>query len=78
MEVRILIFDVRIRGRCSSHDVGLPRAIYVDGQMTPSQKGASGDPKPCAGNDGTTITVRRQSCRSVFYPSHGLYMRAVR
>jgi DNA mismatch repair protein MLH1 len=34
------------------------RATYVDGEMTPGQKGASADPKPCAGNDGTTITVR--------------------
>ncbi|KAI0293990.1 hypothetical protein BC826DRAFT_1013643 [Russula brevipes] len=33
------------------------KAIYVDGQMTPSQNGATVDPKPCAGNDGTTITV---------------------
>jgi DNA mismatch repair protein MLH1 len=41
-----------------------PRAIYVDGEMTPAQKGASADPKPCAGNDGTTVTVRRKSERS--------------
>ncbi|KAI0284621.1 DNA binding protein [Russula aff. rugulosa BPL654] len=33
------------------------KATYVDGEMTPAQKGASADPKPCAGNDGTTITV---------------------
>jgi hypothetical protein len=37
----------------------LHRATYVDGEMIPAQKGASADPKPCAGNDGTTITVRR-------------------
>lgn len=33
------------------------KAIYVDGEMVPSPKGPSADPKPCAGNDGTTITV---------------------
>ncbi|KAI0305308.1 DNA mismatch repair protein MutL [Multifurca ochricompacta] len=36
------------------------RAIYVDGGMVPAQKDASADPKPCAGNDGTTVTVRRE------------------
>lgn len=35
------------------------RAIYVDGEMAAAQKGSSADPKPCAGNDGTTVTVRR-------------------
>ncbi|KAH9985620.1 DNA binding protein [Russula compacta] len=33
------------------------KALYVDGEMAPAQKGASADPKPCAGNDGTTVTV---------------------
>ncbi|KAH9063209.1 DNA mismatch repair protein MutL [Lactarius vividus] len=33
------------------------KAIYVDGEMVPIPKGSSADPKPCAGNDGTTVTV---------------------
>ena len=33
------------------------RAIYVDGEMAPGPKGSGVDPKPCAGNDGTTVTV---------------------
>ena len=34
------------------------RAFYVDGALAPAKPGLSTDPKPCAGNDGTTITVR--------------------
>lgn len=33
------------------------KAVYVDGEMVPGPKGSNADPKPCAGNDGTTITV---------------------
>ncbi|KAH0581893.1 hypothetical protein H2248_011575 [Termitomyces sp. 'cryptogamus'] len=33
------------------------RACYVDGHLTPPKPGQSVDPKPCAGNDGTTITI---------------------
>ncbi|KAH9974153.1 DNA mismatch repair protein MutL [Lactifluus volemus] len=33
------------------------KAIYADGEMTAAQKGSSADPKPCAGNDGTIVTV---------------------
>ncbi|KAH9962209.1 DNA mismatch repair protein MutL [Russula dissimulans] len=33
------------------------KAVYADGEMASPRKGASADPKPCAGNDGTTITV---------------------
>ncbi|KAN0111788.1 hypothetical protein V8E52_008168 [Russula decolorans] len=33
------------------------KATYVDGEMIPAQKATSADPKPCAGNDGTTVTV---------------------
>ncbi|KAI0264750.1 DNA mismatch repair protein MutL [Gloeopeniophorella convolvens] len=33
------------------------KAAYLDGELAPPQKGASVDPKPCAGNDGTIITV---------------------
>ncbi|EIW55636.1 DNA mismatch repair protein MutL [Trametes versicolor FP-101664 SS1] len=33
------------------------KACYADGALTPVKAGASSDPKPCAGNDGTTITV---------------------
>ncbi|KAI9429682.1 histidine kinase-like ATPase, partial [Lactarius psammicola] len=32
------------------------KAIYVDGEMVPAPKGSSTDPRPCAGNDGTTVT----------------------
>ena len=34
------------------------RAQYQDGRLVPAKPGQSADPKPCAGNDGTTITVR--------------------
>lgn len=34
------------------------RASYLDGKLSPVKAGLSVDPKPCAGNDGTTITVR--------------------
>ncbi|KAI0777761.1 DNA binding protein [Trametes elegans] len=33
------------------------KACYADGALAPIKTGASADPKPCAGNDGTTITV---------------------
>ncbi|KAL7284130.1 hypothetical protein ACG7TL_001411 [Trametes sanguinea] len=33
------------------------KACYADGSLTPAKAGATADPKPCAGNDGTTITV---------------------
>jgi len=33
------------------------RAYYADGVLAPPKPGLSADPKPCAGNDGTTITV---------------------
>ncbi|KAI0746867.1 DNA binding protein [Daedaleopsis nitida] len=33
------------------------KACYVDGSLTTAKAGTSADPKPCAGNDGTTITV---------------------
>ncbi|KAI0635254.1 DNA mismatch repair protein MutL [Trametes polyzona] len=33
------------------------KACYADGALTPVKAGATSDPKPCAGNDGTTITV---------------------
>lgn len=33
------------------------RAHYSDGVLSSPKAGVSVDPKPCAGNDGTTITV---------------------
>ncbi|ORY04078.1 MutL-like protein 1, colon cancer, nonpolyposis type 2 [Basidiobolus meristosporus CBS 931.73] len=33
------------------------RACYSDGKLTAPKPGASADPKPCAGNNGTQITV---------------------
>ncbi|KAI8986896.1 DNA mismatch repair protein MutL [Trametes punicea] len=33
------------------------KAHYADGALTPAKAGSTADPKPCAGNDGTTITV---------------------
>ncbi|KAI5120891.1 hypothetical protein M0805_002991 [Coniferiporia weirii] len=33
------------------------KAIYANGALVPSKPGHSVDPKPCAGNDGTTITA---------------------
>lgn len=33
------------------------RAHYFDGVLHPPKPGTSADPKPCAGNDGTTITI---------------------
>ncbi|KAI0826529.1 DNA mismatch repair protein MutL [Trametes gibbosa] len=33
------------------------KACYADGALTPVKAGNTPDPKPCAGNDGTTITV---------------------
>jgi hypothetical protein len=34
------------------------RASYSDGVLVEPKPGQNADPKPCAGNDGTTITVR--------------------
>ncbi|KAF9068865.1 histidine kinase-like ATPase [Rhodocollybia butyracea] len=33
------------------------KAHYSDGKLAPAQPGQSEEPKPCAGNDGTTITI---------------------
>ncbi|KAJ3969111.1 histidine kinase-like ATPase [Lentinula raphanica] len=33
------------------------KAHYSDGKLVPAQPGQSEEPKPCAGNDGTTITI---------------------
>ncbi|KAI0764880.1 DNA binding protein [Fomes fomentarius] len=33
------------------------KASYGDGALTPAKAGMTTEPKPCAGNDGTTITV---------------------
>ncbi|KII91185.1 hypothetical protein PLICRDRAFT_37887 [Plicaturopsis crispa FD-325 SS-3] len=33
------------------------RAFYADGQLTPAKPGLTPDPKPTAGNDGTTIVI---------------------
>ncbi|THU96853.1 DNA mismatch repair protein MutL [Dendrothele bispora CBS 962.96] len=33
------------------------RAHYMDGKLVPAQSGQTTEPKPCAGNDGTTITI---------------------
>ncbi|KAF5345184.1 hypothetical protein D9758_009705 [Tetrapyrgos nigripes] len=33
------------------------RAQYSDGKLVPAQPGQAAEPKPCAGNDGTTITI---------------------
>ncbi|GLB39113.1 putative DNA mismatch repair protein Mlh1 C-terminus [Lyophyllum shimeji] len=33
------------------------KASYTDGALAPTKPGQSVDPKPCAGNDGTTITI---------------------
>ncbi|KAJ3286074.1 DNA mismatch repair protein [Borealophlyctis nickersoniae] len=33
------------------------RSVYSDGKLVPAKPGASADPKPCAGNKGTQITV---------------------
>lgn len=37
--------------------MSLYRALYEDGALVPPKKGQSADPKPTAGNDGTTITI---------------------
>ncbi|KAH8116130.1 DNA mismatch repair protein MutL [Phellopilus nigrolimitatus] len=39
------------------------RACYVDGALAPPKPGQTPDPKPCAGNDGTTITLLREYAR---------------
>ncbi|KAH8829463.1 hypothetical protein DL96DRAFT_1054744 [Flagelloscypha sp. PMI_526] len=33
------------------------KASYADGQLSPAKPGQTVDPKPCAGNDGTTIII---------------------
>jgi DNA mismatch repair protein MLH1 len=33
------------------------RASYMDGKMTPSKPGTQPEARPCAANDGTTITI---------------------
>ncbi|KAJ8509480.1 hypothetical protein ONZ45_g8355 [Pleurotus djamor] len=33
------------------------RAVYCDGSLVPPKPGQTPDPKPCAGNDGTVITI---------------------
>lgn len=33
------------------------RASYMDGKLVPPRPGQSAEPKPCAGNNGTQITV---------------------
>ncbi|KAH7922709.1 DNA mismatch repair protein MutL [Leucogyrophana mollusca] len=33
------------------------KATYSDGVLVPSKTGQTPDPKPCAGNDGTTLTI---------------------
>ncbi|KAK0446015.1 histidine kinase-like ATPase [Desarmillaria tabescens] len=33
------------------------KASYSDGKLTEKQRGQTSEPKPCAGNDGTTITI---------------------
>lgn len=47
--------------------LNLSRARYLDGQLVPLKPGASADPQPCAGNDGTVITVSALF-KSLFYP----------
>ena len=54
------------------------RASYVDGEMAPAQKGGSTDPKPCAGNDGTTIMVRSMQSGCIRLDPYSLYIRALR
>lgn len=36
------------------------RAYYLDGILVEPKPGQTPDPKPCAGNDGTIINVRRR------------------
>ena len=36
------------------------RAYYLDGTLVEPKPGQTPDPKPCAGNDGTIINVRRR------------------
>ena len=54
------------------------RAIYVDGEMAPAQKGGSADPKPCAGNDGTTVTVRGGQSDRIRLDTYSSYVRVIR
>lgn len=35
----------------------LPRATYIDGALVDAKTGQKSEPRPCAGNDGTTISV---------------------
>lgn len=54
MEVR----KVKALMMASEVDLDIHRACYSDGKLVPSQAGQTDQPKPCAGNDGTTLTVR--------------------
>lgn len=36
------------------------RAFYLDGVLVDSKSKEKSEPRPCAGNDGTTITVKHQ------------------
>jgi hypothetical protein len=36
------------------------RAFYLDGALVDSKRKEKSEPRPCAGNDGTTITVKRR------------------
>jgi hypothetical protein len=47
-------------------DVTFFRAHYADGVLAPAKPGLSLEPKPCAGNDGTIITVCINSFVSFF------------
>lgn len=57
---------------------GVHRAIYADGEMVPGPKGSSADPKPCAGNDGTTVTVSMEVEVVVSLALTGKHMRVCR
>ncbi|EJU03397.1 hypothetical protein DACRYDRAFT_106555 [Dacryopinax primogenitus] len=47
--------------KLQTHDSCAWRASYPDGLLAPAKAGTSADPKPCAGNDGTTIAVEISS-----------------
>lgn len=51
VEVRIMLFlNDRLLMRST-------RACYLEGQLVPVKPGSTADPKPSAGNNGTTIIV---------------------